>query len=381
MVNSAQAPYRRDEADGPEETLAPERRRRESVGELLRQTRLGYGAELEAMARALRIRPAYLAALEQARYELLPGPVYAQGFVRAYAVYLGLDGDEAVRRFKNEFVGHERRHDLAFPMPLSKRSIPGGRMLLMALVLAVCGYGLWYYLSTGSRLRPEEVAAVPQALLPPPSATAQPASTAAAPTAAAATPTGGTGVALADTAMLATPVSPAAAAPAAKAGPGPAAKSGKPGSLVTAVALPPPAPVPAGAGTGAAAGTTAAAPPPASAPQAPAAQQIAAAPAAPKTVAAAPAAVTDAPGIVIRATGDSWVEVRDSHGAIVTQRLLHAGDVYRVPAEPGLVLTTGNASGLEILVDGRPVKPLGGTVRRNILLDPSRLLAGTAVAG
>ena len=37
-------------------------------------------------------------------------------------------------------------------------------MLLVALILAICGYGTWFYLSTGERTRPERVAAVPPAL-------------------------------------------------------------------------------------------------------------------------------------------------------------------------------------------------------------------------
>ena len=56
--------------------------------------------------------------------------------------------------------------DLAFPMPLGERSMPGGGMLLVALILAVCAYGGWFYLSTGDGPRPERVAEVPLELLP-----------------------------------------------------------------------------------------------------------------------------------------------------------------------------------------------------------------------
>jgi cytoskeleton protein RodZ len=43
-------------------------------------------------------------------------------------------------------------------------------------------------------------------------------------------------------------------------------------------------------------------------------------------------------------------------------------------------MRTGNAGALEISVDGRPAPPLGriGAVRRNVLLDPQALIAGTA---
>jgi len=61
-------------------------------------------------------------------------------------------------------------------------------------------------------------------------------------------------------------------------------------------------------------------------------------------------------------------------------RLLRAGDSYRVPDQPGLVLLTGNAGALEILVDGEVVPDLGeaGKVRRNVTLDPDLLRQGAA---
>ena len=84
--------------------------------------------------------------------------------------------------------------------------------------------------------------------------------------------------------------------------------------------------------------------------------------------------------IVIRAaTGDCWLQVRDADDMVVAQRTLHKDDSYRVPEERGLVMRTGNAAALEITVDGKPVRPIGGTVR-HVALDPERLLAGTAIA-
>lgn len=85
------------------------------------------------------------------------------------------------------------------------------------------------------------------------------------------------------------------------------------------------------------------------------------------------------PRIVIRAVADSWVQVNDSDGSLVMTRVLRPGDSYEVP-EDGLRLVTGNAGGLEILVDGQRVPALGasGVVLRNVPLDPNRLQNGTA---
>jgi cytoskeleton protein RodZ len=83
--------------------------------------------------------------------------------------------------------------------------------------------------------------------------------------------------------------------------------------------------------------------------------------------------------ITLRATKDCWIMVRDSDPAqtVVAERTLHAGDTYRVPDRKGLVLRTGNAIGLQVLVDNKPAPTLGGTVR-NLALDPDKLVAGTA---
>jgi cytoskeleton protein RodZ len=86
--------------------------------------------------------------------------------------------------------------------------------------------------------------------------------------------------------------------------------------------------------------------------------------------------------IMIRATGDSWVQVRDSEGTALFTRVLREGDIYRVPSKAGLKLATGNAGALDILVDGVSAPRLGGfgDVVRNIVLDPARLAAGTAAS-
>ena len=107
--------------------------------------------------------------------------------------------------------------------------------------------------------------------------------------------------------------------------------------------------------------------------------------------AAAPATGQDAnaqPGgedtrIVVRAKMASWIQVRaDGGNQLLVTRLMRAGDVFHVPDRPGLRLLTGNAGGLEILVDGQAVPPIGpvGAVRRDVVLDIDRLRNGTAVA-
>jgi cytoskeleton protein RodZ len=294
------------------------------VGGTLRRQREALGVDLADVAAALRIRPAYLMALEAGRPEELPAAVYANGFVRAYAAHLRLDAGGMLRRFKHA-SSLPATPDLAFPIPLGERSVPGGGFLIVALILATCAYGTWFYLSTGEGPRPERVAEVPLELLPKPGqprarpATAQPAE---------------------DHAAAQPPAAPADAPE-------------------------PPRPMEAGSGS---------ARPSAATPTAAAAAEV------PAAVSAAPAPDM-AKGIVIRADADSWIEVRDARRSVLLARVLKAGESYHVPDQPGLSMRTGNAGGLEVVVNGVPAPSLGriGMVRRNIALDAQALLAGNAV--
>lgn len=115
-----------------------------SIGPLLRVYRLRIGGSLDAAAETLHIRPAFLHAIEEARYADLPGPAYASGFVRAYAEYLGLDSEAVVQRFRAETGRAKEPAELHFPMPASESASPQGSILLVGVLIAVCAYGAWY---------------------------------------------------------------------------------------------------------------------------------------------------------------------------------------------------------------------------------------------
>jgi len=84
--------------------------------------------------------------------------------------------------------------------------------------------------------------------------------------------------------------------------------------------------------------------------------------------------------VVLVARQEAWVQVSGANQEVWT-RVLRPGDRYLVPNDPSLTLSTGNAGGLDILVDGKKVASLGpvGVVRRGISLDPKRLLGGAAL--
>ena len=313
------------------------------LGDELREARLTLGHSLAELAAELRIRGAHLEALEEGRLSDLPGAAYAVGFVRSYAKALGLDADEMARRFRDVSGTVARRPKLVFPEPVPERGMPAGLLVGVGAVLAIGAYVAWFNLSGGGARTVDVVPPVPPRL-----------------------------EAAAEQGRAQLPGRDAAA-PAAL----PLASLPPPGGLVA----------PSGANTAAQAATVPAAPPPQAAPQPLVAVGIAPTPAAPAPLAAPPAppaatlpALPEGSRVVLRArVGNpegAWVQVRDPRsGQVLLNRVLRPGDAWPVPPRDGLMLDTGKADGLEILLDGQPQPTLDGLVgvRRNIALEPDRL--------
>lgn len=316
------------------------------VGAILSQARQSLGQSIADAARDLRIRRAFLEAIEGARYADLPGPAYTLGFIRTYAEHLGLEGEEIVRRFKAESGQVAPKSKLNFPSPMTESTAPKAAVLLIGAVIALVAYGIWYlssnrYLDVAELVLPlpehlrkilpgdERGVDVPIAL-----PTAQPGN--AAPSTADVPPAYGGSE------------TPPVAAATSSSTPSPS-----PSEVNTAVAPPPPAVAPAS-----------------STPM--------------PSATAGEAAAGDVPSrIVLKANSDTWVEVRSSSPrATLLSRLMRAGETFAVPDRPGLTLMTGNAGGLEVVVDGEVLPPLGkpGAVRRAVPLDAQQLKAAATAA-
>lgn len=389
------------------ERVEPIEEVREGIAQLLRQTRERYGQSLRDVSANLRIRMAYLQAIESGRFRELPGPTYAVGFVRSYAEYLGLDAGEIVRRFKGEVEGLDHKTHLAFPEPVPEGKVPGGAIIIVSLIVLAIGYGGWYAITNRDA---EGVGLIPRLSENLKSLIGEgetPAELAASPAPAAPEPAPSN--ALAGPAPEA-PSTPAAAAPAAEpvAAPESPALGGSSDGASAGLAAAPAAapslggdsasglPVPSSPLTAeeevvvgsteedeAAAATDEPPAEVAGLPAAPAIPEPSAIVAAPQaegaeTLAAAPAGESR---VMLQARLASWIQITNAAGASILTRTMAAGDRIAVPDLPGLTLFTGNAGGLEIVVDGRPLPSLGpvGAVRRNIPLDLDALLQAQAV--
>src|SRR4028118_465595 len=86
------------------------------IGLVLERARKDRGLSLEEAERATKIRKRYLIGLENDDYTVLPDAVYARGFLKTYANFLGLDGDELSRKLRTrKKPRRERRLSYAAP--------------------------------------------------------------------------------------------------------------------------------------------------------------------------------------------------------------------------------------------------------------------------
>jgi len=126
---------------------------------------LARGEDLASVSYALKIRPEHLDAIEEDRFDALPGRTYAVGFVRAYAEYAGLDPIEAVERFKTEIAGRDHVSKTAgFPEVIEEAGLSRGWLLVGAIVVVLIAYGIYYVFASGTTQTMQPVATVPSAM-------------------------------------------------------------------------------------------------------------------------------------------------------------------------------------------------------------------------
>jgi cytoskeleton protein RodZ len=128
-----------------------------TVGQELANARQRKGKRLSDVWLVLKIRPDQLVAIEEGRFDVLPGRVYAIGYVRSDAAQLGLDADRLVDRLKAELAGPAAAK-VSAPglLPLTERAVPlphSGTVMagLMAVTFLFFGY---YALSSGRAVEP-----------------------------------------------------------------------------------------------------------------------------------------------------------------------------------------------------------------------------------
>lgn len=319
-----------------------------SIGECLRRERLRRNLQLEQVASELKISARMLAAIEAEDFEKLPGGVFAKSFVRQYAHLLGLDEDEmaaeVARMLRPEAPGASGiPRQTSIPLPRmeawesvhdtgnwnSKWSTWLPALMMVVVVMLVCS-AVYAYLQRPRQTVPANQAANVRQIAP---KTAQ-------------TP--------AATPPAATPATEPVSAPET----GGAAAEAKPApETVDMQTTAAPAAVPPSTSPVSVPGSTALAAAPSQAAPAPAATQ----------------GESAVPGLVhveITALEPVWVRAT-SDGKYVFSGTIDTNQKRVVDGSETVLLRLGNAGGVNILLNGKPLGEVGpkGQVR-NIQLTP-----------
>jgi cytoskeleton protein RodZ len=135
------------------------------IGSSLREARVRRHLELGQVERDTKIRTKYLAALEDDRFETLPGPAYARGFLRTYADYLGLEGQRFVDEYHTRFAPPDETAVVA-PVRVRRSRLAAGRWVVGAIVAAAVLVGLiaWQLTSRGGGKGPQATPQPPAAV-------------------------------------------------------------------------------------------------------------------------------------------------------------------------------------------------------------------------
>ncbi len=113
-----------------------------TLGDKLRDARQRLQLSLDDVESATKIRKKYLIALEQEDFARLPALIYAKGFLRTYALFLGLDADTLVEQVPEPPAPTTLEPAMHVPKP--PRAI--GSLLVVTLIIAMVGaVGVYLY--------------------------------------------------------------------------------------------------------------------------------------------------------------------------------------------------------------------------------------------
>jgi len=280
-------------------------------GEKLRRERELRGISLDQIATATKISTRMLKALEDEKFDLLPGGIFNKGFVRAYAKFLGIDEDQAVADFVAASGPEEPLNNLPVITDVPERptrqvddegTISWNTIVVLVLVVVI-GYGGWWFYSHRKAERESRTASVPIA------------------------------------APSSVPVETPATEPAPSTAP-----SNKAGLKASTPVAPQPKEN---------------------------AVPTAASPAALKTESAEQLS-KPAVDLIIRTNAESWI-LAVADGKTVFSETLPPSSERHVTASRRVTLTVGNAGGVEVTYNGAAIPDLGGTGKvRTIVFSPTK---------
>ena len=137
------------------------------IGASLAAARETRGFSLADAERLTNVRSKYLAALERADFDVLPGRAYARAFLRTYATALGLEADRFVAAFE-EMVPEPEDDPIVVGTPRARRIVRPAYVGALAAVALVVGVAAWGASSHGAKtIAPPQPTAAAAATPPP----------------------------------------------------------------------------------------------------------------------------------------------------------------------------------------------------------------------
>lgn len=121
------------------------------AGEKLKEKRLEKGLTLEDVSKSTKIKAEFLEFIENGSYEKLPSVSYAQGFVRNYAKFLGLNEKEIMAIFRREFEGEKiyrvlpKGFEREDEFPIKRFKMRRSALFIIFGILIFLGYILFQY--------------------------------------------------------------------------------------------------------------------------------------------------------------------------------------------------------------------------------------------
>ncbi len=126
-----------------------------TVGKLCLDARVNKGLTQEQASAILKVRLKIIQDFENGDFIDLPGLAYKIGFVRSYARLLGLDGDLLVKEFKESIEIGDLKEEYKFLSPVIERNrlLPVGAVI--SFLICTIFYTGWYYSDRNNEIRYE----------------------------------------------------------------------------------------------------------------------------------------------------------------------------------------------------------------------------------
>ncbi|WP_027361016.1 RodZ domain-containing protein [Halodesulfovibrio aestuarii] len=137
------------------------------LGTLLREERERKGLSLEELSERIKLAPRTLAFIESGTKSELPHAVYVKGFVKSYAMVLGLDPEELGAMVDIAYK-EELEEEVAEPI-VARRAKRGCPVKLIAIVVLIAGLAAagYFYMQSGTATLGNEEATVEVPVQPP----------------------------------------------------------------------------------------------------------------------------------------------------------------------------------------------------------------------